>query len=311
MEFKQKEDKILKLVQELYTKAEIYIYSSKRDSGFHVIGPSISYKQDQPNFIQDIQNKVIYEYNSWYNDALPIIKINWNVELDIFKMYYKKPKKGKNGIIDLLNFKISSWTEIENDFRNKANEEFTNLFSKQTEILLSALKTKPIKELKLLETQESTNNIKNISDNNKIFIVHGHDKLIKSEVARTIEKLGFEVVILHEKPNKGKTIIEKLEENADVGFAIVLLTPDDRAKKSDEQKYKTRARQNVVFEFGYFAGKLGRERTVTLYRETKDFEKPSDLDGLLYIPYNEGWKGKIVQELKACGYKFDANKLYE
>lgn len=96
----------------------------------------------------------------------------------------------------------------------------------------------------------------------KIFIVHGHDEALKQEVARLIEKQNIEAIILSEKANKGKTIIEKLEENSDVGCAICLFTPDDTGKANKETDYKARARQNVVLEAGFFMGKLGREHVV-------------------------------------------------
>ena len=66
-----------------------------------------------------------------------------------------------------------------------------------------------------------------------IFIVHGRDNAVKEEVARFIDKLGLHPIILHEKPDRGKTIIEKFEHHSDVGFAVVLLTPDDVGHPKD------------------------------------------------------------------------------
>jgi hypothetical protein len=63
--------------------------------------------------------------------------------------------------------------------------------------------------------------------NRKIFIVHGHAEEPREAVARFLEQLGLEPIILHERANQGRTIIEKFEAHAGVGFAIVLLTPDD------------------------------------------------------------------------------------
>jgi predicted nucleotide-binding protein len=77
----------------------------------------------------------------------------------------------------------------------------------------------------------------------KVFVVHGHDDAAKQGVARFIEKLGFEAIILHERPNKGRTIITKFrEESTDVGFAVVLMTPDDVGKAKDATELKPRAR---------------------------------------------------------------------
>jgi predicted nucleotide-binding protein len=149
-------------------------------------------------------------------------------------------------------------------------------------------------------------------DNRKIFVVHGHDDLMKQTVARTIEKIDFEAIILHEQENRGRSIIEKFTDHSDVGFAVVLLSPDDvGSKMGGSHTLSSRARQNVVFEMGYFIGKLGRERVVVLHPSTSDFEMPSDYSGVIYIDYDEKgtWRFELAKELKACGYDIDLNKL--
>ena len=146
----------------------------------------------------------------------------------------------------------------------------------------------------------------------KIFIVHGHDEEMKQSVAHTLEKLGLTPIILHEQPTAGKTIIEKFERDADVGFAVILLSPDDMGyKKTDgANKAKPRARENVILELGYFVGKLGRDKVMALKRGD-DFEVPSDLSGVVYTPFDshDGWKSKLVKELKAAGYAVSADDL--
>ena len=144
---------------------------------------------------------------------------------------------------------------------------------------------------------------------NDIFIVHGHDDGIKNTIARFIEKLDLHPIILHEQPNKGMTIIEKFENHAPVSFAIILLTPDDvGASVEEKDKLSPRARQNVVFELGFFIGSLKRQRVVVLYK--KEVEIPSDFNGILYIPYDEsgGWKLLLARELKSAGFNVDLNK---
>lgn len=146
----------------------------------------------------------------------------------------------------------------------------------------------------------------------RIFVVHGHDTQLKDSVARLVERLGFEAVILHEQENRGRTILQKfLDESDDAVFAIVILTPDDvGAVKSDQPALHPRARQNVVFEFGYFVGKIGRSCVVALHYG--DVELPSDLHGLLYIPVhrnNDEWKLALVREMKAAGLEADANRI--
>ena len=102
--------------------------------------------------------------------------------------------------------------------------------------------------------------VKTPKDTNKVFVVHGRDESARQTVARFLEKLDLEPVILHEQPSKGRTIIEKFEDHSDVGFVVVLLTPDDVGKRKDEKSdLKPHARQNVILELGFFLGSLGRE----------------------------------------------------
>jgi len=138
----------------------------------------------------------------------------------------------------------------------------------------------------------------------KIFLVHGHDEGARETVARFLERIGFEAIILHEQANRGRTIIEKVVAHGDVGFAVVLLTPDDEGCKKGEAA-KPRARQNVVLELGYFVGRLGRERVCALRRG--DVELPSDFGGVVYEPFDEGggWRKALGRELEAAGFEID------
>lgn len=146
---------------------------------------------------------------------------------------------------------------------------------------------------------------------NRIFIVHGHDDAAKNEVARTLEKVDLEAIILHEQASGGRTIIEKIEEYTDVAFGIVLYTDCDlgRAKESPVEEEKSRARQNVVFEHGYLIGKLGRSNVCALVKG--DIETPGDISGVIYIPFDSGgaWKLSLVKEMHTAGLDVDANKL--
>ncbi|MCL1640834.1 TIR domain-containing protein [Elizabethkingia anophelis] len=159
---------------------------------------------------------------------------------------------------------------------------------------------------------ESKNIITEEISNDKIFIVHGHNVAMKQEVARTLGKLSLEPIILHEQPDGGKTIIEKFTDYSDVGFAIILLSADDTAyQKNDPDKIQNRARQNVILELGYFLGKLGRNKVLSLYEENSNLEIPSDYMGVLFTPYdNHGsWKTKLARELRHVGYEIDAEKI--
>ena len=148
--------------------------------------------------------------------------------------------------------------------------------------------------------------------NKKIFIVHGHDDLLRVKVVDVVKRLGLEPIVLRDKPNKGRTIIEKFEENADVGFTIVLLSADDKGyDKNNPNEISDRARQNVVLELGYFIGKYGRDRVMVLCAPS--VERPGDIAGVVYTDAtNEySWSLELVKELNAVGFKVDANKLLE
>lgn len=142
----------------------------------------------------------------------------------------------------------------------------------------------------------------------EIFVVHGHDDATKVKVARLLERLSFQPVILHERPNEGLTIIEKFEKHAGkASFAIVLLTPDDVGCAESEGKTKPRARQNVILELGYFIGRLGRARVCVLH--TPGVELPSDILGVVYTPLDANWEFSVGRELRAAGFTIDMNRL--
>lgn len=164
-----------------------------------------------------------------------------------------------------------------------------------------------LKENDVTPDNEATQD--NSISKSKVFVVHGHDEALKQEVARIVEKQGIEAVILSEQVNQGKTIIEKIEENADVDAAICLFTGDDygRAKGTEAEENKLRARQNVVFEAGYFMGKLGRENVIIV--ADKNLELPSDMQGVVYTDAGN-WKTEVLQELDKIGYAIDFNKLF-
>jgi predicted nucleotide-binding protein len=144
----------------------------------------------------------------------------------------------------------------------------------------------------------------------KVFIVHGHNEAILAQAARFIQQLGLTAIILHEQANRGKTIIEKIEEYSTVNFCIILLTGDDIGyKKSDPSNFAARARQNVILELGYFIGKIGRSKVCALYES--GVELPSDMLGVVYVEINSfgSWKTEVAREMKAAGLNVDFNLI--
>lgn len=149
-------------------------------------------------------------------------------------------------------------------------------------------------------------------DSKKVFIVHGHDNEMLQTVARYLEKCSIEPIILHEQTSNGRTIIEKFEQHSNVPFAIVLLSPDDvgRSISDDPADLNYRARQNVIFELGYFIGKLGRTHVCALLKGS--LETPSDYDGIVYLQFDQmdGWKLLLAKEMKQAGLSIDLNKVF-
>ena len=144
----------------------------------------------------------------------------------------------------------------------------------------------------------------------KVFIVHGHDELALEQAISFIKDIKLEPIVLKNQANLGNTIMEKLEEYSDVGFAIVLYTPCDiGASIQDKNNMKKRARQNVVFEHGYLIGRLGRENVCALVKG--DIEKPNDISGLVYIELDnqKAWRFNIARDMKKLGYDIDLNNL--
>ncbi|HXP05284.1 MAG TPA: nucleotide-binding protein [Stellaceae bacterium] len=148
-------------------------------------------------------------------------------------------------------------------------------------------------------------------DLSKVFVVHGRDNDAKNEVARFLEHIGLKPIILNEQPNLGRHLLTKFQDEAEgVGFAVVLITPDDDGALEGEPLRK-RARQNVVFELGFLIGKLGSSHVAALVKG--EVERPSDFDGVGYIPLDAagGWKGLLARELKGVDVPFNVMRVLD
>lgn len=144
----------------------------------------------------------------------------------------------------------------------------------------------------------------------RVFIAHGHDEGLRDGVARYLQNLlGSPPIILQERTDRGRSLIEKFEqESTAASYAIIIATPDDMGYSilDGPGQAKPRARENVWFELGFFAGRIGRERTCVLYRG--DVQIPSDLRGVAYIPAenSETWKLRLARELHGAGFVISA-----
>lgn len=160
----------------------------------------------------------------------------------------------------------------------------------------------------IVENESVTEDIE--INKNRVFIVHGHDELALEQVSGFIKDIKLEPIVLKNQASLGNTIIEKIEEYSDVGFAIVLYTPCDiGASINNKDSMKHRARQNVVFEHGYLIGRLGRKNVCALVKD--DIEKPNDISGIVYIELDnqKAWRFNIARDMKKLGYDIDLNNL--
>lgn len=142
----------------------------------------------------------------------------------------------------------------------------------------------------------------------KVFIVHGHDDNLRMQVELFVRTVGLDPIVLMNQANGGNTIIEKIEEYGDVDYAIVLYTSCDEGRKKGTQNLKDRARQNVVFEHGYFIARLGRKKVSAMVKP--EVEIQNDIQGVVYIPIDTNWQNQLLKEFHKAGLKFNANALF-
>jgi predicted nucleotide-binding protein len=179
----------------------------------------------------------------------------------------------------------------------------------------SPLRTKALEILSVAPPIEATAEVAPTNAghaySNRVFIVYGHDANAREQLELLLRRMRLEPVVLQNLPSAGQTIIEKLESTSDVTFACALLTPDDEGHVRDKPGDKRhRARQNVVLELGMFLSKLGRKRVAILHKG--DLELPSDINGLLYIPFKDRVdevKERLAAELQEAGFKINIKDL--
>ena len=163
-------------------------------------------------------------------------------------------------------------------------------------------------EARLFESESA--DVAELGTEGRVLVVHGRNHEVREHVACFLMKLGLEPIILDEQAALGRTLIEKLESQAGLSFAIVILTADDvGALAAEPPRLRPRARQNVIFELGFAVGRLRRERVCALYEE--GVELPSDIQGVEYTPLDAGgaWRANLARELHEAGFRFDPLKL--
>jgi len=144
----------------------------------------------------------------------------------------------------------------------------------------------------------------------KVFIAYGKDENAKLKIENFIRKIDFEPVILEDKSFLHKSLFDKLVHHSNVDYCIVIYSPDDIASLNSSNEIELRARQNVVFEHGYFLGKLGIPRVCIIITDT--LTNPSDINGIGYIDFKlNDWQNRIIREMKSAGLPVDANKILE
>ncbi|PCJ75198.1 MAG: DNA-binding protein [Rhodobacteraceae bacterium] len=232
------------------------------------------------------------------------------------------------GTYDVLLEKVAQlnlagkWKELPNgqkQFKARNGANFSWYETKGTLVFGGTQKEKEELEGKLIPLLEVADGefISPVSNgqNNKVFVVYGHDENSKAQLDAMLRRWGLEPLILDQLPSKGQTIIEKLEEyTADVSYGIILATPDDEGNREghpDEKAY--RARQNVVLELGMLLAKFGRERVAILLKDQVQMERPSDIQGLVYIPFKDNLQKdagpNLAKEMTAQGYNIDIKNL--
>lgn len=273
-------------------------------SNMYTFGPEVAHLfehldseiKDNPVYERYMKEKV--KWKDWPGDS----NEHWSLPIKyeeakslIFSLYRLVAEEGQDGYNIPSNLTYISHGDIHDAVRN-----FNDLFLEYFQSILQEI---------VNANPEIESNKPEKVRGNTVFIIHGHDNELKTEVQLLLTRAGVNNIVLHEQPDKGRTIIDKLvEESINSNYAIGLLSPDDKLEDGS-----TRARQNVILEIGYFIGRLGKERVRILKKG--DIEIPSDLHGILYENYDKlgAWKMKICKELIAVGIYVDiesvANKL--
>jgi predicted nucleotide-binding protein len=147
----------------------------------------------------------------------------------------------------------------------------------------------------------------------RIMVVSGTDEIMKQTIIGALRKLGLAAVVMSEEPGQGKKIVDRFADYSDVGFALVLLSPDVYGYPRGEEatKRERSPKQDVILMFGFLLGKLGKDKVLAFYRESPNFAFPLEFEGVKFTALDDrdSWKRTLIRELTACGYAIDAERL--
>jgi predicted nucleotide-binding protein len=147
----------------------------------------------------------------------------------------------------------------------------------------------------------------------RIIVVSGTDEVMKQTITGALRKLGLAAIVINEEPGQGKKIVDRFADYTDVGFAIVLLSPDVYVYPKGEEATKRERipKQEVTLMFGFLLGKLGKDKVFAFYRESPNFAFPMEFEGVKFtaLDNRDSWKLALIRELTNCGYTVDAERL--
>jgi|GEM_PF-2600069 len=218
----------------------------------------------------------------------------WTSRFDGVYLYYVDGKASAESIREYLKDYVDFY-EAEN--LDKGDKSFFVCSSVDKEVFRDLKKVKieddKIRDsIKLVILERTVGKVaeeeepkKAIGDKRKVFIVHGRDRLPALELKVLIEdKYPIKSILLEKEAHEGKTLLEKLEEYSDVDYAFIIITPDDVGALKGEP-LRERGRQNVIFEWGLFLGRINRKSICILIKG--NVEIPSDLRGIGHYEFSD------------------------
>ncbi len=211
-------------------------------------------------------------------------------------------------------FRVQSENRLRNGYGTQLrleNGAIVNVYDRGT-YNVQGKNTEDVKSLLDGYTDEGSSSPSHL--NREVFVVYGHDQAAKTQLEALLRRWNLTPLFLDQLPSEGQTVIEKLEKyTGQAQYAIVLATPDDEGHRTGQPDEKAfRVRQNVVLELGMVLARLGRSRVAILLKGQHTMERPSDIGGLIYIPFDsnvEETRVPLAQEMNKSGYNIPVSAL--